>query len=241
VLGNPESHPFGLPVVGSAGSLLLRRAGVRTRTFEGDPGRSSVSVSSSSSMAAATVVVLRWLVARARSARGKVVPPAPRSSSSRARSSTSLSSEGERRETQLHSAHLFGSQGSRQRQQQDEERPLSPLILSQSVQSEDTTMMTRTITLAQAMSEAPSQAPTRAHTPAGVPIPSSPLPPPQSSPHHRPGDLSTASISFVTAPPTIISRTTDSGGDGRTPDILNEGAGATEHSTPPHTRGFVRH
>ena len=45
-LSNPESHTFGLPVVGSASSLLPRRAGVRARTLESDPGRSSVSVSS---------------------------------------------------------------------------------------------------------------------------------------------------------------------------------------------------
>jgi hypothetical protein len=45
----------------------------------------------------------------------------------------------------------------------------------------------------------------------------------------------------VTALPTIVSRTTDSGGDGRTPDMLNEGAGGTEHYALPHTRGFVPH
>jgi hypothetical protein len=152
---------------------------------------------------------------RARSARGPVASPEPRSSSSRVRSSTSLSSEGERQGTQLQSAHLFGSQGPRQQEQQDEETsPSSPLILSQSVRSEDTTSgstTTRTITLAQAMSEAPSQAQTRAHTPAGVPIPSSPSPPPRSSPH-PPGDMSTAPTSFVTAQPTIVSQTTDSTG-----------------------------
>jgi hypothetical protein len=156
----------------------------------------------------------------ARSARGQVASPEPRSSSSRARSSTFSSSERERQGTQLHSAHSFGSQGSWQQQEEEEETPLSPSILSQSVQSEDTTngsMTARTITLAQAMSEASSQAQTRAQTPAGVPIHSSLSPLPQSSPH-PPGDLSTA-------PPTIVSRTTDSGGDGRTSDILNEGAG----------------
>jgi hypothetical protein len=233
-LSNPESHTFGLPVVGGAGSLLPRRAGVRAHTLEGDPGRSSVSVSSSSSAAAATAAVAAAMSARARSARGQVASPEPRSS---------RSSERERQGTQLHSAHSFGSQGSRQQQQQEEETPPSPSILSQSVQSEDTTSgstTTRTITLAQAMSEAPSEAQTRAHTPAGIPIPSSPSPPPQSSPH-PPGDLSTAPTSFVTAPPTIASRTTDSGGDGRTAEMLNEGAGGTEHYAPPHTRGFVPH
>jgi hypothetical protein len=159
---NPESHTFGLPVVGGACSLLPRRAGVRAHTLEGDPGRSSVSVSSSSSAAAATAAVAAAMSARARSARGPVASPEPRSSSSRARSSTSLSSEGERQGTQLQSAHLFGSQGPRQQEQQDEETsPSSPSILSQSVRSEDTTSgstTTRTITLAQAMSEAPSQA-----------------------------------------------------------------------------------
>jgi hypothetical protein len=142
----------------------------------------------------------------------------------------------ERQGTRLQSAHSFGSQGSRQQQQQEEETPPSPSIMSQSMQSEDTTSgstTTQTITLAQAMSETSSQAQTRAHTPAGMPIPSSPSPPPQSSPH-LPGDLSMA-------PPTIVSRTTDSGGDRHTPDMWNEGAGDTEHYAPLHTRGFVPH
>ncbi|KAN0115670.1 hypothetical protein V8E52_006616 [Russula decolorans] len=162
-LSNPESHTFGLPVVGGAGSLLRRRAGVRAHTLEGDPGRSSVSVSSSSSAAAATATVAAAMTARARSARGQAVSPEPRSSSSRARSSNSLSSERERQGTRLQSAHSFGSQGSRQQQQQEEETPPSPSILSQFMQSEDTTSgstTTQTITLAQAMSEA---APTHHH------------------------------------------------------------------------------
>jgi hypothetical protein len=233
-LSNPECHTFGLPVVGGAGSLLPRRAGVRAHTLEGDPGRSSVSLSSSSSAAAATAAVAAAMSARARSARGRVASPEPRSS---------RSSERERQGTQLHSAHSFGSQGSRQQPQQEEETPPSPSIMSQSVQSEDTTSgstTTRTITLAQAMSEAPSEAQTQAHTPAGIPIPSSPSPPPQSSPHLS-GDLSTAPTSFVTAPPTIASQTTDSGSDGRTAEMLNEGAGGTEHYAPPHTRGLLPH
>jgi hypothetical protein len=90
-LSNPESHTFGLPVVGGAGGLLSRRAGVRARTLENDPGRSSVSVSSSSSAAA---VVAAAMSARARSARGQVASPKPRSSGSPVRSSSSLSSEG---------------------------------------------------------------------------------------------------------------------------------------------------
>ena len=64
-------------------------------------------------------------------------------------------------------------------------------------------------------------------TPAGVPIPSSPSPPPQSS-THLPGDLSTAPTSFLAAPPTIVSLTVDTGGHGRTPEMRNEGAGCTE-------------
>jgi hypothetical protein len=131
-LSNPESHTFGLPVVGGAGSLLPRRAGVRAHTLESDPGWSSISVSLSSSAAAA-------MSARARSARGQVASPEPRSSGSPVRSSSSLSSEGECQGTQLHSAHSFGSQGSRQQQYQEEETPPLPSILSQSVQSEDTT------------------------------------------------------------------------------------------------------
>jgi hypothetical protein len=152
-LSNPESHTFGLPVVGGAGGLLPRRAGVRAHTLEGNPGRSSVSVSSSSSAPAATAAVAAAMTARARSARGQVVPPEPRSS---------RSSERERQGTRLQSAHSFGLQGSRQQQQQEEETLPSPSILSQSVQSEDTTSgstTTQTITLAQAMSEASSRAP----------------------------------------------------------------------------------
>jgi hypothetical protein len=197
-LSNPESHTFGLPVVGGAGSLLPRRAGVRAHTLDGDPGRSSVSVSSSSSAAAAAAAVAAAMSARSRSARGQAVSPEPRSSSSRARSSNSLSSERERQGSRLQSVHSFGSQGSRQQQeqQQEEETPPSPSILSQSVQSEDTTSggstTTRTVTLAQAMSEASSRAQTRAHTPAGVPSPSSPSPPPPQSSPHPPDDLSTA-------------------------------------------------
>ncbi|KAH9953468.1 hypothetical protein BC827DRAFT_134941 [Russula dissimulans] len=51
-LSNPESHTFGLPVVGGAGSMLLpRRAGARARTLDSDARRSSMS---SESVAAAT-------------------------------------------------------------------------------------------------------------------------------------------------------------------------------------------
>ena len=235
-LSNPESHTFGLPVVGGAGSLLPRSTGVRARTLESDPGRSSVS---SSSSAAAAAAIAAAMSARAGSARGQAVSPESRSSSPRVRSSTSLSSERERQGTQLQSVHSFGSQGSPQQQQQEDEAPPSPSILSRSVRSEDTTSgstTTRTVTLAQAMSEAPSEAQTRAHTPAGVPIPSSPSPPQLSSPH-LPGDLSTAPTSFVTAPPTIVGQT-DSGGEGRTPEMWNEGA---EHHAPPHTRGHTPH
>jgi hypothetical protein len=161
-----------------------------------------------------------------------VASPELRGSSSRACSSNSLLSERERQGTQLHSAHSFGSQGSQQQEKQEKEALPSPSILSQSVRSEDTTSgstITRTVTLVQAMSEVPPQAQTRAHTPAGVPIPSSSSPPPQYSPY-PPGNLSTA-------PPTIVSRTMDSGGDGRTPEMLNEDAGGTEHYAPPHSRG----
>jgi hypothetical protein len=59
-------------------------------------------------------------------------------------------------------------------------------------------------------------------------IPSLPSPPPQSSPH-PPGDLSMA-------PPTTVSRTTDSGQDGRSPEMWNESSGGTEHYAPPRTR-----
>jgi hypothetical protein len=63
VLNNPESHTFGLPVVGGGGSLLPRRAGVRAHTLEGDPEQSSVSVSPSSS-AAVTAAVAAAMTAR---------------------------------------------------------------------------------------------------------------------------------------------------------------------------------
>jgi hypothetical protein len=187
----------------------------------GDPGRSSVSISSSSSSSPAAATAM---TARARSAREQVASPEPRSSSSRARSSATLSFERERQGTQLRSAHSFGSEGSRQQLQHDEETPPLPSILSQPVQSEGTTSgstTTRTITLGQAMSEAPSQAQTQAHTPSGIPIPSSPSAHPESSPH-PPGDLSTVPTSFVTVPPTIVSQTTDSRGDGRMQDMFVE-------------------
>jgi hypothetical protein len=151
-LSNPENHTFGLPVLGGGGSLLPRRAGMHAHTLEGDPGRSSVSLSSSPSAAAAA------MSARRRTARGQVASPESRSSSSRTRSSNSLSSEWER-------------QGSRQQQQQQQEKesPLSPSIPSQSVQSEDSTSggstTTRTVTLAQVMSEASSRVQMRAHQP----------------------------------------------------------------------------
>ncbi|KAF8465157.1 hypothetical protein DFH94DRAFT_360910 [Russula ochroleuca] len=92
-LSNPESHTFGLPVVGGAGSLLPRRAGARARTLESD-ARRSVSVSSSSSAAAAAAAVAAAISARARSARGQEA--VAQGSSSRVRSSTSLSFERER-------------------------------------------------------------------------------------------------------------------------------------------------
>ena len=89
--------------------------------------------------------------------------------------------------------------------------PLSPSLPSQSVRSEDTTSgstTTRVVTLAQ--------------TVAGVPIPPLRRRRLQSSPQ-PPGDLSTAPTSCVTAPPKIVSRTTDSGGDGRTPEMWDDG------------------
>src|SRR5258708_36760999 len=70
-LSSPESPPFGLPVVGGAG--------VRARTLESDPGRSSASVSSSSSAAAATAAVPAAMPPRPRSARGQVPSPTPTS------------------------------------------------------------------------------------------------------------------------------------------------------------------
>ena len=171
-LSNPESHTFGLPGVGGAGSLLPRRAGARAHTLESsDPGRSSVSVSSSEAAATAAVAVA---MSRAMSARRQGARAA-------ARSSASLSEE-------------------RERQGQGRGSPQSPSpspsVLAGSVQAgawagseaEETTSggstTTRTVTLGQAMSEAPSQVQTRAHTPAGVPIASSPpsSPPPPSSP-----------------------------------------------------------
>jgi hypothetical protein len=43
-LCNPEIHMFSSPVAGGASTMLLRRAGVRARTFESDVGWSLVSV-----------------------------------------------------------------------------------------------------------------------------------------------------------------------------------------------------
>jgi hypothetical protein len=63
-------------------------------------------------------------------------------------------------------------------------------------------------------SEAPLEAQTWAHTRTPL-IPYSPLSPPQSSPW-LPGNLSTTPKPFVTALPTIVSRTTHFGGGRRT-------------------------
>ncbi|KAI9453375.1 hypothetical protein F5148DRAFT_1277448 [Russula earlei] len=236
-LSNPENHTFGLPVVGGAGSMLLpRRAGARARTLDSD-GRSSAS---SSSAAAAATSASQSGLARAAVA-------------TRVRSSSSLSSE--RRA-------LVRAQEQQQRQDpprpdqrsHSQSQPPSPSVLAQSVTSEDTTSgSTRTQT--QAMwSQAPSQVQTRAQTPVGVPIPppaseSIPASPPpassSSSPSSpplptttvasHPGDVSSAPTSFVTTPPTIVSHTTDSGGQ-------SPGShGGVEHYAPPHTRAFTPH
>ena len=140
-LRDSESHTFGLPVVGGAASLLPRGTGVRGRTHENDPGRSSVSVSSSSSpAAAASAAFVAAMSARVRLARGQVASPEAMSSSSGMRSSASLSSAMKVSvRGQLHSARWFVAQRSRQQQRQEEETPPSPSILSQSVRSEDTT------------------------------------------------------------------------------------------------------
>jgi hypothetical protein len=113
----------------------------------------------------------------------------------------------------------------------------SPLsLLSQSVQSEDTTSgstqtQTRTVTQAQ------SQAQTRQYSPEGglpIPLPQThvsvtpPSPPPPPA-----ADLSTAAASLVTMPPTIVSQSTES--SGRTPTSPS----GMEHYAPPHTRTFT--
>ncbi len=63
---------------------------------------------------------------------------------------------------------------------------------------------------------------TLAQTLAGLPIPPLRRRRLQSSPQ-SPGDLSTAPTSFVAASPTIVSQTTDSGSDGRTREMRDEG------------------
>ena len=67
-----------------------------------------------------------------------------------------------------------------------------------------------------------------------------------SPPARRPGPCAFPLFSVLTtrglehsvdiAPPMVISRTTDSGSDGRTPEMRNEGVG----DSPSHTRGFIR-
>ncbi len=144
---------------------------MHARMIESDLGRSSVSVSWSSSAAAATAAVAAAMTARAGSARRQVVV---RVCAVRLLYHLRGSARGHN-----YSARSFGSQGS-QEQRQQEDTPLSPSILSQSVRSQDTTRgltTMRTVMLAQAM----SRAPTRVQKPVGV-IPSSPLPPSQPSP-----------------------------------------------------------
>ena len=245
-LSNPESHTFGLPpLVGGATSMLPRRTGARARTLDSDGGRSSVS--------SAAVAVA---AARARAARDREQGLAQ--GSTRMRSAESLSSAERERERvraqtrrPLQTTRSFGSQDSQRQQEQEQEQPPSPSVMTQSMRSEEDTTSVSTRTQTQAMmSQAPSQVQTRAHTPAGVPIPSSPshfpppaytppsppLPPPGStSPLLGPGNVSTAPASYVTAPATIASQTTDSSGP-RMPGSFNGGA---EHYAPPHTRGFV--
>ena len=239
-LSNPESHTFGLPpLVGGPGpsSMLPRRTGARARTLDSDGGRSSVS----SDAAAVTS-------ARTRATRDGEQGLAQ--GSTRMRSAESLSSsERERvrvRAQQLQTVRSSGSQDSqrrrRQQQQQQQQQPPSPSVMTQSVRSEEDTTSVSTRTQTQAMIS-------RAQTPAGVPIPSSPshhpppaymppsspLPPPASMSALGPGDVSTAPASYVTAPATIASQTTDSSG----PRIPGSFSGGTEHYAPPHTRGFM--
>jgi len=235
-LSNPESHTFGLPpLVGGPGSMLPRRTGARARTLDSDGGRSSVS------SAAAAV-----MSARARAARDREQGRAQ--GSTRMRSAESLSSsERERvrvRAQQLQPTRSSRSQDSqRQEREKEQEQPPSPSVMTQSMRSEEDATSVSTRTQTQAMIS-------RAQTPAGVPIPSSPshhppppaytppsppLPPPASTSRLGPGDLSTAPASYVTAPETIASQTTDSSGP-RMPGGLN---GGTEHYAPPHTRGFM--
>jgi hypothetical protein len=217
-LSNPENHTFGVPGVGTGDGSLRRAGGARARTLESDAGRSSVSSSSAAAAAVAAAVSAR-VTARAE---GQVQQEESRSgrAAARARSTSSSSSE----QAQLQTARSFTSQTS----------PLS--LLSQSVQSEDTTSgstrtQTRTITQAQ------SQTQTRQHSPEGglpIPlpqthvsvIPPSPPPPPAA-------DLSTAATSLVTMPPTIVSQSTES--SGRTPTSPS----GMEHYAPPHTRTFT--
>jgi hypothetical protein len=47
--------------------------------------------------------------------------------------------------------------------------------------------------------------------------------------------VSTAPASYVTAPATIASQTTDSSG----PQMPGSFSGGAEHYAPPHTRGFM--
>jgi hypothetical protein len=198
-LSNPESHTFDFPVVGGAGSLLPRRAGVRAHTLEGDPGVGFI-----------IIIVFRRCCSCG--CCGCYVYACE-------------IGERERQGSRLQSVHRLGhrvqdNSGNNNRRKRHRHRrrfchsPCSRKIL----RAGSTT--TRTVTLAQAMSEASSRVQTRAHTPTGVPIPSSPSPtPPQSSSPHPSRELSTAPTSFVTASPMIVSRTTDSGGDGRTPNM----------------------
>jgi hypothetical protein len=114
--------------------------------------------SSSSSAAAAMVAVAAAISARARSSREEVSDDNEVELHTRGMLLLGSGDIRQRQWTQLHSACSFGLQGSQQRQQQDEETPPSPSILSQSVGSEVTTSRSTTIRmvmLAQAMSQAP--------------------------------------------------------------------------------------
>ena len=132
-----RDRPYLRPGADSRLSVHARcgAGGVRVRTIRLRTIRDGVSSVSSSSSAVAVTAAVPASV----SARGQVESRKREAvvhmCAGRLLKSSSLSGR-ERQRTQLHSARSFGSQGSRQRQQQEEGIPPSLSVLSQFAQSE---------------------------------------------------------------------------------------------------------
>ena len=115
-LSNPESHMFGLPIVGNAGSLLPQYTRVHAHMLESNLGQSSASVLLLSSMVLATAAAV--VIICVRLARGQIVLLEPRSSGY-IYTVQLLYHLRENARGYNYSTYLFGLQGSQQGQQKE--------------------------------------------------------------------------------------------------------------------------